>query len=826
MLGVTAKYHIFLAKMNYRRRSKSLDNIIVRKQGDRLSCYQDTFTSTSPIVAIHDLPPKRRHSVHEPHQRLATIYGWVTTAKSSHSMHESNRRLHTSRSFSHIPAAAVNEEEEEEEEDAVMGLPDQTTNKLSRMLEKTKNIPLLFPNKTIASISSDNSSHPHYHHHRQHVDQILLDPMQQQHEQNESWVQPVSTAQTLTSLQPEAEVLAENRPPPLPIENDPHIFDLLAKDTSSFIHYGKSDATITSATVEKLIEKLTREMDNEFMMDFFLTFRQFLTPIKLCKLLILRFRWALLQEDDERRLIRIRTFVVIRHWLTHYWTYDFTTSRTLRYVLSTFLTQLQSNPVILASPRDDRIVKNLRNVLKRQRKFYQQWVDPLQQQEQGEKGKLPSRKDSAIGITSCRNSLHIRTQDPSTHTNTPAPSLSSWTTKVKRSLKRTVSIRQPTQPNASGQPPTLYSTVNNASCSCHLADSSLSTASSVSLSSIQHKEPCMVHPSLTTSKPPLHTTTSRFFRTSNPSTATLSHYKSIILKYRSEVIAQQFCLIERAMLQNVTWDELVDLRWRKRSAQRKSFVIDMTTLDDDVPVGVDQMIGFFNMTCQWVASEIVRSQQLDTRVKVVEKFLRIALKCYHHRNYSTLMQILLGLQSPAVSRLERTWQKVDHCQMELFNQLKEMAKPFRNWKNVRDCMTKATEEVAESFAVESILTRSLKEFDNTHGCIPFLGLYLSDLVFVAELPTFIGSALPDDEEEDQEQVQQSDDKDLCERLSHQLVNYNKFRITASVVKHVLAFQVLSRAYSFKLHPTLHTHLRSIRSLDNADIRKASFLCEE
>ncbi|KAK4516504.1 Histone acetyltransferase type B subunit 2 [Mucor velutinosus] len=814
-----------------KRRSKSLDNIIIRKKGDRLSCYQDTFTSTSPIVAIHDLPPKRRHSIHEPHQRLATIYGWVTTAKSSHSMHESNRRLHTSQSFSHIPAAAA---AAAIEVDSVMGLPDQTTNKLSKMLEKTKNISLLFPNKTITGISSDNS-HSHYHHHhhhhhhpRQHVDQILLDPMQQQHQNDESWVQPISTVQTLTSLQhaDAVVVVAENRPPPLPIENDPHIFDLLAKDTSRFIHYGKSDATITSATVEKLIEKLTREMDNEFIMDFFLTFRQFLTPIKLCKLLILRFRWALLQDDDERRLIRIRTFVVIRHWLTHYWTYDFTTSRTLRYVLSTFLTQLQSNPVILASPRDDRIVKNLRNVLKRQRKFYQQRVDPLQQQEQDENGKLPSRKDSAIGISSCRNSLHLHHHpDSSAHSNTPVPSLSSWTTKMKRSLKRTVSIRQ-SQSNATARPSTLYSTVNNAPCSCHLTDCSLSTSSSVSLNNIQHKEPCTMRPSFTRPPPALHTT-NRFFRASNASTTTLSHYKSIVLKYRSEVIAQQFCLIERAMLQNVTWDELVDLRWRKRSAQRKSFVIEMTTLDDDVPVGVDQMIGFFNMTCQWVASEIVRSQQLDTRVKVIEKFLRIALKCYHHRNYSTLMQILLGLQSPAVSRLERTWQKVDHCQMELFNQLKEMAKPFRNWKNVRDCMTKATEEVAESFAVESVLTGSLKEFDNTHGCIPFLGLYLSDLVFVAELPTFIGSALPDEEEEEEDTEQlKNDDTDLCERLSHHLVNYNKFRITASVVKHVLAFQVLSRAYNFKVHPTLHTHLRSIRSLDNADIRKASFLCEE
>ncbi|KAL7333285.1 Guanine nucleotide exchange factor lte1, variant 2 [Mucor circinelloides] len=774
---------------------------MIRKKGDRLSCYQDTCTSTSPIVAIHDLPPKRRHSVHEPHQRLATIYGWVTTAKSSHSMHESNRRLQASRSFSHIPVAAASAAD-----NAVMDLPDQTT-KLSRMLEKTKSISLLFPNKTITG-----TSHHHYHHHHQHhqhVDQIL-DPMQQ--DQHESWIQQTST-DTLTS-QPAASV--ESRPPPLPIENDPHIFDLLAKDTCRFIHYGKSDATITSATVEKLIEKLTREMDNDFLMDFFLTFRQFLTPIKLCKLLILRFRWALLHDDDERRLIRIRTFVVIRHWLTHYWTYDFATSRTLRYVLSTFLTQLQSNPLIIASPRDDRIVKNLRNVLKRQRKFYQQWVDPLQ--EQDPQGKLPSRKDSAIGISSCRNSVH-----EDSRSSTPTPSLSSWTTKMKMSLKRTVSIRQ-AQSNAAAQPPTLYSTVNNAPCSCNLTNCSIS--SSVSLN-IQHKEPCMMHPSFTRPAP---STASRFFRASNSSTTSMSNYKSIILKYRSEVIAQQFCLIEQAMLQNVTWDELVDLRWRKRSAQRKSFVIEMTTLDDDVPIGVDQMIGFFNMTCQWVASEIVRSQQLDTRVKVIEKFLRIALKCYHHRNYSTLMQILLGLQSPAVSRLERTWQKVDHCQMDLFNQLKEMAKPFRNWKNVRDCMTKATEEVAESFAVESVLTKSLKEFDNTNGCIPFLGLYLSDLVFVAELPTFIGSTVPDDEEEDddddnQAQMQQND-KDLCERLSHHLVNYNKFRITASVVKHVLAFQVLSRAYNFKVQSTLYTHLRSIRSLDNAEIRKASFLCEE
>jgi hypothetical protein len=48
--------------------------------------------------------------------------------------------------------------------------------------------------------------------------------------------------------------------PSPPIENDPQVYDLLAKDSAHFIHYGKSDNTVTSATVEKLIEKLTKEM--------------------------------------------------------------------------------------------------------------------------------------------------------------------------------------------------------------------------------------------------------------------------------------------------------------------------------------------------------------------------------------------------------------------------------------------------------------------------------------------------------------------------------------------------------------------------------------
>ena len=41
---------------------------------------------------------------------------------------------------------------------------------------------------------------------------------------------------------------------------------------------------------------------------------------------------------------------------------------------------------------------------------------------------------------------------------------------------------------------------------------------------------------------------------------------SIVLRYRSEMIAQQLCLIERELLNQIPWYELVNAGWRKKPA--------------------------------------------------------------------------------------------------------------------------------------------------------------------------------------------------------------------------------------------------------------------
>ncbi|KAG2172473.1 hypothetical protein INT44_006646, partial [Umbelopsis vinacea] len=317
------------------------------------------------------------------------------------------------------------------------------------------------------------------------------------------------------------------------------------------------------------------------------------------------------------------------------------------------------------------------------------------------------------------------------------------------------------------------------------------------------------------------------FRIDTQSNITLRHpQKPFILQHRSEVIMQQFCIIEKELLERVTWVEIVEMRWKKtrapvsqRSGEGNSNVLDCN---------IDAVIEWFNITYVWVISEILSIQSLEVRVQVIEKFIRIALKCYHHRNYSTLLQILLALQSPHVSRLNKTWNRVDQYERQIFERLKDLPNPERNWKRVRNCMISAVEAVAETQAVEAILSDDGPDqpmFLSQRGSIPFLGLYLADMTSNAEMPTFIpNSAAKADSAPSEDN---NGTQDLVTRLAKTpLVNFNKFRITASVVKHVLAFQLLAKCYQFERYDSVYDYLKHMVFMDNNDMREASFQCEE
>lgn len=120
--------------------------------------------------------------------------------------------------------------------------------------------------------------------------------------------------------------------------------------------------------------------------------------------------------------------------------------------------------------------------------------------------------------------------------------------------------------------------------------------------------------------------------------------RSFILYERSETIAQQLCLVERDVLLAVQWEELVHCRWTKMTVNTgEQMDFDEDAVDFQPPRfntrlqhGVQDVIQRFNFVCQWVASEIIRAQSVDERVKTIEKFIRIAQVSaphnvkYHH----------------------------------------------------------------------------------------------------------------------------------------------------------------------------------------------------
>lgn len=224
-----------------------------------------------------------------------------------------------------------------------------------------------------------------------------------------------------------------------------------------------------------------------------------------------------------------------------------------------------------------------------------------------------------------------------------------------------------------------------------------------------------------------------------------------ILAFDSQVLAQQFTLVEKDALNEIDWKELIDMRWQTNISKSRSWVDFLRTQDAR---GVEVVISRFNIVCKWAISEIVLTRNIEERVRCIIKYIHIAAHCRAYRNYATLYQIIVALTSTEVSRLKTTWSYVSAADKTTFKELETLVQPMRNFHNLRAEM--------EGSGVDS-------------GCIPFIGVYTHDLLFNSQRPSVIAGT----------------------PTSEPLVNFERCRTSATIVKNLLRLLEASQLYTFR-----------------------------
>uniref|UniRef100_H2Z5D6 Ras-GEF domain-containing protein n=1 Tax=Ciona savignyi TaxID=51511 RepID=H2Z5D6_CIOSA len=167
-----------------------------------------------------------------------------------------------------------------------------------------------------------------------------------------------------------------------------------------------------------------------------------------------------------------------------------------------------------------------------------------------------------------------------------------------------------------------------------------------------------------------------------------------VLKVSPEEFAKQLTLLDFPVFCAIKPDELTNCGWTKKEKFKLS-------------PNVVAMTQRFNHTSFWVIREILNAGTLKIRAEVLSHFIKIAKKLVDLNNLHSLMAVVQSLSSSSIFRLTKTWALVNKHQKATFDRLLALVKEDDNRWMLRSHM-------------EAIKL----------PCIPFLGMYLSDIMYI------------------------------------------------------------------------------------------------
>uniref|UniRef100_A0A8C5SY92 Ras protein specific guanine nucleotide releasing factor 1 n=1 Tax=Laticauda laticaudata TaxID=8630 RepID=A0A8C5SY92_LATLA len=184
-------------------------------------------------------------------------------------------------------------------------------------------------------------------------------------------------------------------------------------------------------------------------------------------------------------------------------------------------------------------------------------------------------------------------------------------------------------------------------------------------------------------------------------------------------IAEQLTLLDHLVFKMIPYEEFFGQGWMKVEKNERTPYILMNTKH-------------FNDISNLIASEILCNEDVAARVSTIEKWVAVADICRCLHNYNAVLEITSAFNRSAIFRLKKTWMKVS--------------------KPVRTALLPLSHQLSFSFLPLSC----------DPPCVPYLGMYLTDLAFIEEgTPNYTEDGL---------------------------VNFSKMRMISHIIREIRQFQ--------------------------------------
>eukprot|EP00004_Rigifila_ramosa_P008455 TRINITY_DN1969_c0_g1_i9.p1 TRINITY_DN1969_c0_g1~~TRINITY_DN1969_c0_g1_i9.p1 ORF type:complete len:1509 (-),score=360.80 TRINITY_DN1969_c0_g1_i9:71-4597(-) len=161
-------------------------------------------------------------------------------------------------------------------------------------------------------------------------------------------------------------------------------------------------------------------------------------------------------------------------------------------------------------------------------------------------------------------------------------------------------------------------------------------------------------------------------------------------------LTKQMCLVDFRLFSALQGSEFLNQSWNVAKLKHRS-------------PNLLFFIARFNAISNWAASLVLTERTVGHRARALTRVITILGHFRTYNNFFALMAIISGLNMSAIHRLKFTWDEVPKKYRDLFAELEVLMSSKSSFKNYRS---------------------TLKTVDPP--CIPYIGLYLTDLTHVED----------------------------------------------------------------------------------------------